>query len=109
MQRFDERVKFAAQRMPEGPHACVEIVPAVFRQHHLLQRARPAVALDGENAAHQRPAGHEITDAQRGSDGLGERADVREFTLTGRNGRGYKSTYEMSAVVRLFHFGTTHF
>ncbi len=59
----------------------VEAVPAVFREDHLLERARPAIALDAEDAAHQRPAGDEIAEPQRRCDRLRERADMDDAVV----------------------------
>jgi hypothetical protein len=33
-----------------------EMLPAILGDHHLLEGARAGVALDGQDAAHERPA-----------------------------------------------------
>ena len=58
-----------------------EMRRAVFRQHHLLQRAGAGVGLERQRARHEFPRRDDVADTQRRRDRLGERADVDDAAM----------------------------
>ena len=57
-------------------HVVVEVLFAELGEHHLLERARARVELEGDDARQHFPLGDDVADPQGWCDRLGERADV---------------------------------
>ena len=81
VERLHQRVELHAQPARQLGHMRGEMRRAIFREHHLLERAGAGIGLDRQRARKNVPAGDDVADAQRRRDRLRERADMHDAAV----------------------------
>ena len=81
VERFHQRVELGAQAARQLRHVAAEMRRAIFRQHHLLERAAAGVGLQRQHPRQHLPWRDDEADPQRRRDRFGKRADMDDAAV----------------------------